>query len=89
MDFDAYCSKLATISEYFDKHIKQTKKIKQKTIQVINDSMQMRTVNKIQFGQLNDKRFYFSNRITSLPYGHFLLDQIRKEKNKYRKIHQE
>ena len=50
--------------------------------------MQMRTVNKIQFGQLNDKRFYFSNGITSLPYGHFLLDQIRKEKNKYRKIHQ-
>ena len=88
MDFDAYCSKLATTSEYFDKHIKQTKKIKQKTFQVINDSMQMLAVNKIQFGQLNYKRFYFSNGITSLPYGHFLLDQIRKEKNKYRKIHQ-
>ena len=47
----------------------------------------MRTVNKIQFGQLNDKRFCFSHGIVSLPYGHFLLDEIRKIKHKYRKIH--
>ena len=59
MDFDVYCSKLATINEYFDNHIKPTKKIKQKRFQVIKDSMQMRTVNKIHFGLLNDKRFHF------------------------------
>ena len=87
MNFDVYCSKLASISEYFNYRVKPTKKIKQKRFQVINDSMQMCTVNKIQFGQLNDKRFYFSNGIVSLPYGHFLRDQIRKEKSKYRKIH--
>ena len=80
MDFNAYSGRLATLGEYFDKHIKETKKITQKRFQVINDSMQMCTVNKIQFGQLNDKRFYFSNGLTFLPYGHFLLDQIRKEK---------
>ena len=87
MDFEAYSSRLATLIEYFDKHIKEAKKIKQKRFQVINDSMQMCTVKKIQFGQLNDKRFYFSNGIVSLPYGHFILDKIRKIKHKYRKIH--
>ena len=47
MNFDAYCSKLETISEYFNYQVEPTKKIKQKRFQVINDSMQMRTVNKI------------------------------------------
>ena len=76
MNFDAYCSKLASVTEYFDNQIKPTQKIKKKRFQVKNDAMQMRTVNKIQFGQLNDKRFYFANGIVSLPYGHFLLDEI-------------
>ena len=49
--------------------------------------MQMKGVSKIQFGQLNDKRFYFSNRIISLPYDHSALKDIRKEKHKYRAIH--
>ena len=44
--------------------------------------MQMNTVNKIQFGQLNDKRFYFPNGIVSLPFGHFLFDEMRKKKLK-------
>ena len=88
MDFDAYCSRLATLGEYFNKHIKETKKITQKRFQVINDSMQMCTVNKIQFDQLNDQRFYFSNGILSLPYGHLLLNQIRKGKHRYSKTHE-
>ena len=49
--------------------------------------MQMNTVNKIQFGQLNDKRFYFPNGIVSLPFGHFLFNDIRKERYKFRNIH--
>ena len=49
--------------------------------------MQMKSVSKVQFGQLNDKRFYFSNSILSLPYGHPLLEKVRKQKDKYRDIH--
>ena len=49
--------------------------------------MQMKTVNKIQFGQLNDKRFYFPNGIVSLPFGHFLFNEYRKEKNQIKNIH--
>ena len=49
--------------------------------------MQMKSVSKIQFGQLNDKRFYFSNGILSLPYGHPLLEKVRKQKDKCHDIH--
>ena len=88
MDFSAYCSKLASITDYFESHIRPNKtKIKQKRFQVINDGMQMITVNKIQFGQLNDKRFYFPNGIVSLSFGHFLLDEHRKERSQNRNIH--
>ena len=63
------------------------KQIEQKRFQIVNESMQMKTVSKVQFGQLNDKRFYFSNGISSLPYGHPSLEKARKQKNKYRNIH--
>ena len=87
MDFSAYCLKLANISDYFDSICKNKTKIKQKRFQIINDAMQMNTVNKIQFGQLNDKRFYFPNGIVSLPFGHCLFDEMRKKKTQNRNIH--
>ena len=49
--------------------------------------MQMEGVSKVQFGKLNNKRFYFSNGIISLPYGHPPLENIRTEKQKNRLIH--
>ena len=49
--------------------------------------MQMKSVSKVRFGQLNDKRVYFSNGLLSLPYGHPLLTNVRKQKDKYRDIH--
>ena len=45
--------------------------------------MQMTSVNKTQFVGLNDKRFYFYNRIVSLPFGHYLLEDSRKLKEKF------
>ena len=57
--------------------------IEQKTFQVINESMQMKSISKVQLGQLNDRRFSFSNGIISLPYGHPYLEELRKEKHKY------
>ena len=41
----------------------------------------MKAVNKVK---LNDKRFYFSNGLMSLPYGHPCLEDLRKEKQKYK-----
>ena len=48
--------------------------------------MQMTTVDKIQFGQLNDKRFYFPNGIVSLPFSHFLFNDMRKIRHQNRQI---
>ena len=49
--------------------------------------MEMKGFSKVQFGKLNDKRFYFSNGNISLPYGHPSLENMRKEKQKNRLIH--
>ena len=50
--------------------------------------MKMKSVNKTQFAGLNDKRYYFHDGIVSLPFGHFLLEKVRKEKEKHRsKLH--
>ena len=91
MDFGAYSSKLHNITDYFDSYFKdnkrKSKEIPQKRFQIINDAMQMNTVNKIQFGQLNDKRFYFPNGIVSLPFGHFLFNDLRKLRHQFRNIH--
>ena len=40
----------------------------------------MKSVKKIQFAGLNDKRFYFHDEIVSLPFRHFLLNKVREVK---------
>ena len=47
----------------------------------------MKSVSKVQIGRLNDKRFYFSNGIMSLPYGNPYLENLRKEKQKHKSIY--
>ena len=86
MDFDLYSERLSDLNK-FSKYIEKPKKIQQKRFQIINDSMQMKGVSKIQFGKLHNKRFYFSNGIISLPYEHPTLENMRKEKQKNRLIH--
>ena len=90
MDFDAYSNRLSDLIQYFNEFLTTDNKvelIEQRRFQVTNESMQMKSVSKIQFGQLNDKRFYFSNGLVSLPYGHPSLIGLRKEKHKYCDIH--
>ena len=90
MDLDSYSNRLSDFTEYCNELLNKANpvhQIKQKRFQVINESMQMKSVSKVQFVQLNDKKFYFSNRIVSLPYGHPFLENLRKQKDKYRNIH--
>ena len=49
--------------------------------------MMMTTINKVQFASLNDERYYFSDRIISLPFGHPSLSELRDYKKSYPKIH--
>ena len=90
MDFESYSKRLSDLAEYFENFVinpNPVERIEQKRFQTKDESMQMQTIQKVQFGQLNDKRFYFSNGITSLPFGHPDLESCRKQKNKYRNIH--
>ena len=90
MDFDSYSSRLSDLTENYTEFLTKPNslnRIEQKRFQIVNESMQMKTVSKVKFGQLNDKRFYFSNDISSLPYGHPSLEKARKQKNKYLNIH--
>ena len=64
MDFDSHSTRLSDLNEYSNEFLIKPNKIEQieqKRFQAINESMQMRSVSNVQFGQLNDKRFYFSN----------------------------
>ena len=90
LDFDSYSNRLSDLTEYSNKFLTTPNKVEQmeqKRFQVINESMQMKSVSKVQFRQLNDKRFYFSNGLVFLPYGHPYLEELRKEKHKYQDIH--
>ena len=90
MDFDSYSSRLSDLTEYYTEFLTKpnpVNRIEQKIFQIVNKSMQMKTVSKVQFGQLNGKKFYFSNGIKPLPHGHPSLEKARKQKNKYRNIH--
>ena len=87
MDFDSYSNCLSDLTEYCNEHLNKVNGIQQielKTFQVINESMQMKSIGKVQFGQLNDKRFYFSSGIVSLPHDHLYLENLRKHTDKYR-----
>ena len=81
MDFEAYSERLATLHKYCFES--KPKKIEQKRFQIINDSMQMKSVKKIQFAWSNNKRFYFHDGIVSLPFGHFLLNKVTEAKKKH------
>ena len=47
----------------------------------------MQMVKKSQFAALNDK-IYFSDEMCFLPYGHYILNDIRNKNKKYKHIHQ-
>ena len=63
-------NRLLDLTEYFHEFLTTDNKvqlIEQRRSQVTNESTQMKSVSKIQFRQLNDKRFYFSNGLVSSP----------------------
>ena len=80
MDFDSYSARLKDLNEFSKESMKKIKKIQQKRFQITNESIQMKSVSKVQFGQLNDKRFYLSNGLIFLPYGQPRFKDSRNEK---------
>ena len=85
MNFESYAMRINMLRESDDK--KEEKKIVQKRLQVKNTNMTMTSVNKVQFARLNNKRYYFSDGIFSLPFGHPSLNKVREYKKSLPKIH--
>lgn len=79
MDFDSYANRL-----YLKYERDNDPKISQSRFQVRTNAMSMVSVFKNKFASLNDKRFYFMKGITSLPFGHAYLEQVREAKCKYK-----
>ena len=48
--------------------------------------MIMASINKVKFASLNDKKYYGSDGIVSLPFGHPLLNEVREYKKSLPKI---
>ena len=53
------------------------KKLVRIRIQVKTTNMTKTSINKIKFASLNEKRYYGSEGIVSLPFGHHLLNEVR------------
>ena len=79
MNFESFASRIMDIKEYtwFQKI---PAKLRQMRFQIKNTNMRLTSVNRTQFAGLNDKRYYLPNGITSLPYGHFLMSEMRRKK---------
>ena len=85
MDFERYASRIKDL-RYDLKDGDIQEKVVQKRLQVKNTEMIMTSSNKVKFAQLNDKRYYFSDGIVSLPFGHPILSEIRKYKKNFNDI---
>ena len=85
MDFESYAEKIAPLREDCEK--KEKRNIP-KRLEVHNTKMKMTSVSKVRFASLNDKRYYFSDEIVSLLYGHPLLSEVRNAKKAFPKVQQ-
>ena len=88
MMFENYANRIKRLR--YDLNMSQPiENIKQKRFQIRNTDMKMTTINKVKFARLNDKRYYFSDGIVSLRFGHISLEKVRQYKKQLTKIHEQ
>ena len=88
MSFENYARRIKRLRHDLEQQQQDPpERIIQKRLQVDNTNMKMKTITKCKFASINDKRYYFSDGIVSLPFGHLLLDKVRKFKKQLTKIH--
>ena len=85
MNLESFASRIMDIKEYTWSQ-KVPAKLRQMRFQIKNTNMRLTSVNRTQFAGLNDKRYYLPDGITSLPYGHFLMSEMREKKKQYKLI---
>ena len=87
MNFENYATMIVSLTnfDYFEKAPADYKKVARLTVD--QGEMQKKTSLKTKFSLFNDKRFYFSDSVTSLPLFHSLLkDQTEHKKRMDQKI---
>ena len=84
MEFENYARRILLVIDcnFFEKGPVDTKQTAR--LSVTDVEMQQKTVTKTKFSQFNDKKFYFSNGITSLPLSHSYLKDLNECKEKKR-----
>ena len=82
MNFKAYSQHVCPLHEFYQNQKPQ--KIKLKCFQIMKSNMQMVSVDKTQFPGLSDKHFYVNEGTVSLPFGQYLVNKDRKEKEKHK-----
>ena len=86
MDFERYAARINNLRCDLHSDNKQ-EKVVQKRLQVKNTEMKMTSSSKVKFARLNDKRYYFSDGIVTLPLGHPSLNDLREYKVSIIEIH--
>ena len=79
MTFESFASRIMDFRE-FTQAEKNPKTIIQKRFQIKKTNMKMTNVSRNQSGLLNCKRYYLTDGVASLPYGHFLLSALMEKK---------
>ena len=82
INFENYTKRLVSLMNFdtFEKPPADYKEVSRLT--AFQGEMEKKTVTKTKFLQFNDKRFYFSDGITSLPLSHPYLKELVKFKKK-------
>ena len=88
MNFERFASRIMDVREYTNSQ-RKARSLKQTRFQLKNTDMRMLEQYKTQFDALNDKRYFLTDGITSLPFGHFLLAELDKKKENYNNIQNE
>ena len=84
MNFESFASRIMDVRDWTYSQ-KRAKNIKQMRFQLKRTDMRLMKSYRTQFAGLNDKRYYLTDGVTSLPYGHFLIADLEEKKN-YEKI---
>ena len=78
MEFEDYAKRINSIKEIETFGQLAMEKQKQNRFAMKNNEMMLEEIEKSKFVQINDKRYYFSDGIVSLPFSHpFLLEMVK------------
>ena len=87
MELENYSKQINSLKEIKTFGQLPVEKQKQKRFTIKNNKMILEEIEKSKFVQINDKRYYFSDGIVSLPFSHpYLLDIVQFKRDKKRKL---